>query len=289
MKRMICFILIIFLLCICTGCTTPQRNAQVVATTRPVYDFTAALCSGTDIEVSLLVTESLSCLHDYTLQVRQMRMLEGAQTVVISGAGLEDFLQDALQSSHHIIDASQNIALHCHESEHSDEHHHHSDPHIWLNVDHARMMAKNIHNGLCTQFPQHKAALDANLISLNSKFDDLEAYGRSQLASLKTRELITFHDGFGYFAEYWDLHILRALEEESGSEASAAELKEIIGLVRSHNLPAIFVEDNASASAPSIIASETGVRVSSLNMGMSDKDYFESMYYNIDSIQEVMG
>ena len=292
MKKVICFLLVISLLLINAGCTSTKQNAQVVATTKPVYDFTSALCDGTGIQVSLLVTESLSCLHDYTLQVRQMRMLEGAQTVIISGAGLEDFLHDALEGSRTVIDASQNIPLHCnspHEHEAHDGHNHENDPHIWLNIDYARTMARNIHAGLSAQFPHHKAKFDANLEQLNTRFDTLAAYGTKKLSSLKTKDLITFHDGFGYFAEYWNLTILRAVEEESGSEASAAELKELICLVRQHNIPAIFVEENGSTSAPGIIASETGVKIFSLNMGMSNKDYFSSMVQNIDSIKEALG
>ena len=100
--------------------------------------------------------------------------------------------------------------------------------------------------------------------------------------------MITFHDGFGYFADAFDLHILEAIEEESGSEASAQELKEMITLVRDHQLPAVFTEVNGSASAADIIASETGTKVYSLDMAMAGNDYFDAMYRNIDTIREAM-
>ena len=118
MKRFIAIICAYIFLLVLSGCKTNQEPAYVVATTKPVYDFTAYLCQGTDVTVSLLVTENVSCLHDYTLQVQQMRSIEGAQMVVISGAGLEEFLHDALQNANHITDASQGIALHCGEADH---------------------------------------------------------------------------------------------------------------------------------------------------------------------------
>ncbi len=62
--------------------------------------------------------------------------------------------------------------------------------------------------------------------------DALQSYGESSLSGLKCRELVTFHDGFSYFAQAFDLTILEAVEEESGSEASAPELKHLIGVVR---------------------------------------------------------
>ena len=79
-----------------------------------------------------------------------------------------------------------------------------------------------------------------------------------------------------------------AVEEESGSEASAAQLAELCRLVEAHHLPAIFTETNGSLSAAKIIAAETGVRLYSLDMIMSGDDYFTLMYRNIDTIKEAL-
>lgn len=291
MKKTSILIIISILSLILFGCEKTQP-VQVIATTKPVYDFSTYLCQNTGIQVELLVTENLSCLHDYTLQVRQMRVVESAQVIVMSGAGLEDFMHDIICEKQNIIDASQGIELLCHAHEHThdeNDHEHSQDPHIWLNLANARLMAENICNGLILQFPEYKEQILTNMHLLNTKFNELDAYGKNKLSNLSTNELITFHDGFSYFAEYWNLHILHALEEESGSETSAAELIELIQLVKNYNLPAIFVEENGSTSASGIIAAETGVSIYSLNMGMSQKDYFESMYQNIDNIKEALG
>ena len=117
----------------------------------------------------------------------------------------------------------------------------------------------------------------------------LPGYGQQTLAELSCRELITFHDGFSYFAESFGLTILKAVEEESGSEASAGELIELIDLVESHGLPAIFTERSGSDAAASILAAETGVKVYSLDMAMSGDSYFTAMYHNIDTIKEALG
>ena len=118
-------------------------------------------------------------------------------------------------------------------------------------------MARNICNGLSAQYPQNSDAFSANLEALLSDLDALQAYGEEQLSDLTCREIITFHDGFAYFADSFGLTILEAVEEESGSEASAAELKELITMVREHSLPAIFTEANGSTSAAGIISAES--------------------------------
>ena len=117
----------------------------------------------------------------------------------------------------------------------------------------------------------------------------MQRYGEDALSGLSCRELITFHDGFSYFAESFHLTILAAVEEESGSEASARELIELIGLSREHSLPAIFIEVNGSPSAASVLSRETGIRIFSLDMAMAGDSYFAAMYRNIDTVKEALG
>ena len=85
MKRLL---LLLVLLTGLSGCGAKGPSAQVAATTLPVYEFTTRICQGTGITVTRLVTEQVSCLHDYSLNVRQVKAAEAAQAIVISGAGL---------------------------------------------------------------------------------------------------------------------------------------------------------------------------------------------------------
>ena len=284
MKKLL--FLLTILLVFLAGCGK-EKSAQIVATTLPVYEFTNALCEDTGLTVSQLVTEDVSCLHDYTVQVSQMRAVESAQVVVCNGAGLEEFLEDVLDSADNAIDASSGIELSC-GHDHSDDHHHEFDPHIWLSPANAKMMCKNICNELSVFYPQYAEQFEKNLQVLLGKLDALQAYGETSLADLPCRNLITFHDGFAGFAESFDLHILKAVEEESGSEASAKELIEIISLVQTKKLPAIFTEANGSTAAAEIISRETGAKVYVLDMAISGADYFAIMYRNIDTVKEAL-
>ena len=282
MKRICLFLIMLSLLL--AGCSK-DRDAQIVASTLPVYEFTSALCQGTDITVSRLITEEVSCLHDYTLQVTQMQAVEAADAVILNGGGLESFLDDVLKTADRVIDASEGMELSC--GHHHEGHEH--DPHIWLSPEKAKKMCQNICEKLSSLYPAHKEQFAANLSGLLSKLDALQAYGETELSNLKNRNLITFHDGFSYFADSFDLHILKAVEEESGSEASAKELIEIIDLVKSNDLPAIFTECNGSTAAATVISTETGAKVYSLDMAMAGDSYFDAMYHNIRTVKEALG
>ena len=286
MRKLSLLLALLLLLAMLPGCQSAPAS-QIAATTLPVYEFTAILCDGTGITVTRLVDENVSCLHDYALSVSQVKALEAAETVVISGAGLEEFMEDLLPDG--TIDSSVGIqALEC-EDDHDHDHHHEQDSHIWLSPANAKIMARNICAGLIQRYPQHQDTFEKNLTALLSKLDSLQAYGDDHLAELNCRNLVTFHDGFAYFAEAFDLHILHAIEEESGREASAQELKHLIGIVRENHLPAVFTECNGSVSAADIICAETGAACYNLDMAMSGDSYFEAMYHNIDTIREALG
>jgi ABC-type Zn uptake system ZnuABC Zn-binding protein ZnuA len=280
MKKISTILIIALVLSLFAGCSG-NGKAQVAATTATVYQFTEALCADTGISVTRLVTESVSCLHDYSLNVRQMQLINAAEVIVISGGGLEEaFMSDTL-SGKNVIDGAAGIELTVRGEE--------ADNHIWMSPVLAKQMAKNICDGLAKQYPEQKDIFESNLQMLNRQFDEVIAYGQQQLGTLSCREMITFHNGFGYFADAFDLTILRSIEEEAGSEASAKQLIELIELVREHQLPAIFTETNGSAVSAHTIKSETGVEVYALDMCMGNLDYFAAMRRNIDTVKEALG
>lgn len=295
MKRYIVFLLCILLLAGTLGGCTDIPQAEIAATTLPVYEFTAALCAGTPLTVARLVTQDVSCLHDYALNVRQVKALEAAQVIVLSGAGLEESFLSGTIPEEKCIDASSGLSLLCpetghdHDPGHDHSHSHEQDPHIWLSPENAMVMAENICQGLTARYPQYEAVFSGNLAALLSELEALLEYGRLELAGLTCRDLVTFHDGFSYFAQCFDLTILEAVEEESGSEASAKELIHLISIVEHHALPAIFIERNGSVSAADVIARETGALVFSLDMVMAGDSYFEAMYHNINTVKEALG
>ena len=282
-------LILILLLCLtATACNPPRYEAQIAATTAPVYEFTCAITSGTGLTITRLVTENVSCLHDYSLNVQQVKAAKAAKVIVLSGMGMEDFMADVLSDAPLVIDSSEGIDCLDHHGHEDHGHAHEDDPHIWLSPANAMAMAANICAGLSAQYPQYAEIFQNNLTDLLEQLRILEQYGKDTLQDLSTRELITFHDGFSYFAHSFDLTILEAVEEESGSEASAAELVSLIKLVQQHKLTALFTEANGSPSASGIIARETGAKIFTLDMAMSQRGYFEAMYHNINTIKEAM-
>lgn len=280
MKKRIALLVLCAMLLTACG-TTPQTGGPTVAaTTAPLAQFLEALCENTDIRVDLVISEPVSCLHDYSLTVGQMRTIGAADCLFLSGAGLEEFMADALSQAKATVDCSQNLDLLELDGE--------SDPHIWLAPKNAEVMAKNAADGLTALYPQYGDTFRKNLAALIARLEDLQQYGEDALKDLSCRELITFHDGFAYFAGAFDLTILASIEEESGSEASAKSLAEISTLVESHNIPVVFMEANGSTAGAEAIARETGCGLSTLFTGLGGGDYFDILRQNIDAVKEAL-
>ena len=286
MRKSLCAVLVwVVLLSGCAGDGTENARFRVVCTTYPIYLFASALTSGVEgVAVERLDTGSTSCLHDYTLSVNDMKKLEQADVIALNGAGLEEFLEDALAASRaQIVDCSQGIELlenpsHHHEEE--DEHGHdhgHWDPHYWMDLDNARAMAANLRNRLILLDPDHAAEYEDNAQRTDDALAACQRAAEEVWAEYAPRmetppALITFHDGFRYFAESLGVELLASIEEEAGSEASAKEIVEITGLVKEYRLPVIFTEVNGSDATARAVARETGCDVQELDMLMDGPD-----------------
>ena len=96
LTRFSLWLLVVVLLFCFTGCfpahDAPEDDTlHITATTYPLYVLASAITAGAEeVEVRRLNTGSVSCLHDYTLTVSDMRHLEQADILVLNGAGLED-------------------------------------------------------------------------------------------------------------------------------------------------------------------------------------------------------
>ena len=258
MKRLFCCLLAAsMLLSMLTGCgnsdaETAGSDTLLLATTQPMYELTEQIIAGaTDLTVQPLIQDQVSCLHDYTITTDQMKKIERADLVILSGAGLEDFMSSSLsgKDASDVIDSSEGIELL------------EDDPHIWLDPRRYVQQGENITKALSERYPEQADLFEKNMAAYENAL--LEQYQNNwypAAQSLSCKELIMFHDGFAYFADAYGLTILAAIEEEEGAEPSAAELKEIVELTESHYIPMIFTEKNGTTNAAEIVAQETGVK-----------------------------
>ena len=283
-KRIFAGVLALLMVCgMLSGCAAREAERwDVLATTGPVWSMTGALLEGTGLSCGRVITESVSCLHDYTLTVAQMEKIGRADVVVLNGLGLEDFMADALRTAKHTITASSGVeTLPGEDGE---------DPHIWLDPMNCVQMCRNIAAGLSDLYPDKQTLIGQNLLAVTAEYEAAQAYGEEALKNLSCRELVTFHDGFSYFARAFRLTIAAAMEIEEGSEPSAKEIESVIRLVEDENIPAVFCEENGERQTAETVAKQTGTGLFALTMGMDGgaAGCTDAIYHNIDIIREAL-
>ena len=291
MRRRNILVLLLALTLLLPGCGGARTGGgekarlTILASTYPVYLAARAVTDGVDgVAVERLNTGEASCLHDYTLTVTDMKKIEQADVIALNGADLEEFMEDALAaSSALVIDCSEGVSLlenadHVHTEEEDGHDHGHFDPHYWMDPDNMVQVVENLYAGLNQADPDHQEQYQNNVRAAAAQLQDFAGSARTTLAAalegngMELSGLVTFHDGFRYFAQFLDVPLLASIEEEEGSEASAKEINEITALVKEYNLPVIFTEVNGSDATANAISRETGCAVAQLTMLMDGPD-----------------
>lgn len=284
-----------------TGCAGGAASGEasgprIVATTTQVADFTRELVGDVDgVEVEQLLQPGQSA-HSFDPSAAQLAAIAGADALVVNGAGLESWLDDAIDAAGYagpVIDASTGIELEhtgddhdhehgteahgaiddeasaddAHDDEASDDDHAHTDgnPHIWTDPALAAVMVGTIADGLA-EVPGIDAATvaDAETTYLG-RLADLDAWIRTDLAQVPVddRLLVTNHDAFTYFLHAYDVTLVGSVipSFDDNAEPSAAEMDQLVADIRATGVQAVFAEDAISPKTAETIAREAGVTV----------------------------
>lgn len=304
----ISFILIgiLTIMIIFSGCskeTIDTSKFNIVTSFYPMYVATANIVDGVeDVELRNLTASTTGCLHDYQLTTSNMVTLSTADVLIVNGGGMENFIEKAVETYEDlkVINASDGI-IHEHgeeEIEHNDEgelehtHEHGENAHIWVSISMHIEQIKKIRDELVKIDSKNAEAYIENANHYILKLEDLKARMHQSLDNIENKKIVTFHEAFEFFAEEFALEIVAVIEREPGTYPSAGEVANIIDLIRSKEVKAIFVEPQYSRSAADTIARETGVSVYTLDpivTGELDKDsYIELMNHNLEVLEEAL-
>lgn len=271
--------------------TATNKNFVVVTSFYPMYISTINITRDVPgVEVINMTKPQTGCLHDYQLVPDDVQKLEKASAFVVNGAGMEAFLDKAVkqQPKLKIVDASKGIVLLKNES--GEE-----NPHVWVSVSNAIIQVKNIAEQLAALDPANVEKYKSNADVYTKKLESLREDMHSNLDNVKTKDIITFHEAFPYFAKEFNLNIIDVIEREPGTEPSPKELEETISKVKQLNVKALFAEPQYPAKATEVIAKETGAKVFILNPAVTGEskpdaydDYIIIMKKNLDVLKEAL-
>jgi zinc/manganese transport system substrate-binding protein len=248
----------------CSGDDQPSApgggTLEVVATTTQVADFTRNV-GGDRVKVTSLLKPNVDA-HDFEPSPADVDAIARADLVVKNGVGLEEWLDDTIESSGFngpVVDASQGVALRKGDPEEGGG----SDPHIWQNPRNARVMAANIERGLAKAEPGAAATFEANLDAYTRQLTALDAEVERKIAGLANKKLVTNHDAFGYYIDRYGLEFVGSIipSFDTSAELSGTEIRDLVAKIRQTKVKAVFSESSLPPKTAEAIAGEAGVKV----------------------------
>lgn len=280
----------LFYLLAASGCAPRQAEEprfRVVTSFYPMYIMALNITDGIEgVQVDNMAGQQAGCLHDYQLQSKDMKNLEKADVFVINGAGMESFLEKVTDQLPDlaVVNAGEGIPLLEEDGE--------ENPHLWVSITNCIQQVKNISEGLAQADDQNAERYRENAQDYVAKLTLLRAKMHSELDDLTNRDIITFHEAFPYFAQEFDLDIVRVVNREPDSQPNAKELAETIRMIKESGVKAVFAEPQYPQSAADIVAAESGAKVYVLDPAVTGEDnrdaYLDAMEQNLEVLKEAL-
>ncbi|MCP4304868.1 MAG: zinc ABC transporter substrate-binding protein [bacterium] len=249
----------------CGSANNPEGDLTVVATTTILGDV-ARNVVGDSASVEVLLPLGTDP-HDYQASSQQIALIQEADLVIANGLHLEEGLLGVLETAAadgaNVLSLGEMLDPLPFGSESADDEDHNDDPHFWLD-------------------PQRMAEATALIARELEAIDDtVDWQGRSDayaaqllatdevsveiLSAIPTadRKLVTNHDSLGYFAARYDFDIIGTVIPGGSTIAdpSSSELADLVRLVASENVPAIFASTSEPAALADAVAAEVGTDV----------------------------
>lgn len=241
-----------------------ESRLKVVTTVAPHADLVREI-AGDRVELVQMIPDGTDS-HTFEPRVSDARFLSEADLIILNGLHLETPTQRLADASRRAdaqylilgdstISPNDYIFDFSFPASQGDP-----NPHLWLNVAHARNYAQLIAAQLSQVDPDNAEYYQANFATLAARMDLLDAAIFQAVQSLpdNNRKLLTYHDSWAYFGRRYGMEIIGAIQPSDFSEPSPREVGALIDQVRTYNVPAIFGSEVYPSKVLEIIGRETG-------------------------------
>ncbi|PZF78857.1 zinc ABC transporter substrate-binding protein [Aestuariivirga litoralis] len=261
---------------------------KVVASVVPLHSIVASVMG--DAGTPELLLQGSMSEHRAVFTPAQIAMLGNADLVFIVGHGLEAKLaqisgSDAVNGKRFVelsdapgvrtLPVRQGGAWEAHDHAHEEdggteaEGHDHDhaaegvlafDPHVWLDPDNAKAMARQVADDLSKADPANAAAYAANAQAFATRIDTASAGIAAELAPVKDKPFIVFHDAYQYFEKHFGLSGAGSISDVSAQAPSAERLAEVRNKIIAVKAACVFREPQFDGKVVAAVTEGTGAR-----------------------------
>ena len=158
------------------------------------------------------------------------------------------------------------------------------DPHWWHSIANMQKAVKIVRDELAKVSPDDQKTFAANASAYGDKLDALQKWVKTEVAKLPRdqRKLVTSHDAFQYFAKENGFTIYAIEGVSSADQPSSKKVAEIISVIKTQGVKAIFPESIENPKVLKEITRETGAKVGKElyadGLGEGSASTYEGMY-----------
>jgi zinc transport system substrate-binding protein len=152
---------------------------------------------------------------------------------------------------------------HKHEAAHDHSHEHghgEVDPHVWLDPENAKAMARAISATLSQADPDNADAYAANLARLEGRLDTEKAEIANIVAPIRDKGYVVFHDAYQYFEKRFDLHAAGSITVSPEVMPGADRVKQIRAKISDLGATCVFAEPQFEPKLVSVVIEGTKAR-----------------------------
>jgi zinc/manganese transport system substrate-binding protein len=315
LKRVIWLVLLVLVVSLLAACgddddnraDVPQPDGLVVAATTTIIADLARNVAGERASVTAIIPAGADP-HDFEPTPDDVEQIADADVVLEHGLGYDVWAHDLVAQSGTnatVVEVTDGVKLIAggegEHHEHVDDDHgdHEDDPHVWFDVENVKVMTTNIRDALIAVDPAGRETYDANTEAYLAELDELDGWIHAQVATIPEgdRKLVTSHEAFGYYVAAYGFEYVGAVVPSLDSQAqpSARQVDELLALIESEGVRAIFTETTVNPDLAETIANEAGIEVvtdlysDSLSDDGSETDtYIGMMRHNTTAIVEAL-
>ena len=241
------------------GCTRGKESIRskplIVATTSILADGIRNLV-GDKAEVVSLMPPGVDP-HLYKASVRDLDLLTQADLVVYHGLYLEGKMTEIFEKlalRQALIDVSKGIPQE--KLIRSGPEAHSVDPHVWFDLSLWSAALQYASGELLRWQPSWSEAIQANTQTYLSQLEALDQRTKVLVSELvqKKQVLVTAHDAFAYFGKAYGLPVYSLQGLSTLSEPGLRDLTQLIEVIQTYRVKAIFAEQTISPKALKAVA-----------------------------------
>jgi zinc/manganese transport system substrate-binding protein len=265
------------------------RADLTVASLSTITTDLAKNIGGTHVKIEALIKPGIDP-HEFEPTPSDVKKVAKADLVLFTGKGMEGFLTK-LEEAAGVTGKFVNVGEAVPTLMMTDEGRKVEDPHWWHSVENMKRATRLVTDRFEQADPANRGYYAGREKEYLASLNELQRWSRVKVAELPSsrRKLVTSHDALQYFARDYGFTILPVKGISTAEEASSQHVKEIIGVIRSQGVKAVFFENIENSRAVNQIAAETGARTGGVlySDGLGDTEastYDSMMRHNVSTI-----